>query len=249
VKRHSTDTVSLVFGLIFAAIIVWWAVAVLTNDSLHLPAAWVGVGTLIVIGIVGLATALPKRSRTTAPPVSPPPVDEDPDAWLTAGVAGLPSGPYPAGTDPGAPTGLPSTSYPDTPVWTSAPAFGTPEAPAEPDPTREPEFTRAPDVAAWPTPSVQPEAASPWIAAPQWTAEPQVAVQPGQGPDLFDEPATDVAKPLEPGDDAADGDGTAAADDVTPTGPADDVAETDRMDADRAENARPGQSRDPESEA
>ncbi|HEV2088844.1 MAG TPA: hypothetical protein VGR21_11075, partial [Cryptosporangiaceae bacterium] len=61
-KRHATDTVSLVFGLLFAAAVAWWAIVEITGGSARLPAAWIGVATLLLIGIVGLVSALrPQR--------------------------------------------------------------------------------------------------------------------------------------------------------------------------------------------
>jgi hypothetical protein len=56
-KRHRTDTVSLIFGLIFLLTALWW----LTNGSVNigLPAfGWILAGLLIVIGAIGLIGAL-----------------------------------------------------------------------------------------------------------------------------------------------------------------------------------------------
>ena len=90
-KRHPVDSVSLVFALLFSAAVAWWGVAMLSRDPLHVPAAWIGAGTLLVIGLVGLVSALrPQRRATEAPitvPQAPQPVlDVDPynDPFLSS---------------------------------------------------------------------------------------------------------------------------------------------------------------------
>ena len=66
-KRHPVDSVALVFALLFSAALVWWAVAKVTNDLLHIPAAWIGAGTLLVVGLVGLVSALRPQPQADAP--------------------------------------------------------------------------------------------------------------------------------------------------------------------------------------
>jgi len=82
-KRHPVDSVSLVFALLFAAAVAWWGVAMISRDPLNVPAAWIGAGTLLVIGLVGLVSALrPQRATAEAPltvPQAPQPaLDPDP---------------------------------------------------------------------------------------------------------------------------------------------------------------------------
>ena len=91
-KRHPVDSVALVFALLFSAAITWWGVATVSNDPFHVPAAWVGAGTLLVIGLVGLVSALrPQRETAMAGPMTVAPeqqpalrVEPDPYADLYA---------------------------------------------------------------------------------------------------------------------------------------------------------------------
>jgi hypothetical protein len=70
-KRHPVDSVALVFALLFSAAITWWGVATVSDDPFHVPAAWVGAGTLLVIGLVGLVSALrPDRELAPAGPMT-----------------------------------------------------------------------------------------------------------------------------------------------------------------------------------
>jgi hypothetical protein len=63
-KRHPTDTVSLVFGLLFAAVVGFWALHAVTDSTPRLPAAWIGAIALLIIGVVGLVGSLrPQRNR------------------------------------------------------------------------------------------------------------------------------------------------------------------------------------------
>ena len=80
-KRHPVDSVSLVFALLFSAAVAWWGVAMLSRDPLNVPAAWIGAGTLLVIGLVGLVSAL-RPQRTTV---------EAPAAWATSAATRPPS--------------------------------------------------------------------------------------------------------------------------------------------------------------
>jgi hypothetical protein len=64
---HRTDGVSLSFGLIFLAIVVWWIVAEAVGFAL--PAVgWFVAGGLIVLGVLGLFGALRSARRTPPPP-------------------------------------------------------------------------------------------------------------------------------------------------------------------------------------
>lgn len=86
-KRHPVDSVSLVFALLFTAAVAWWGIAMLTADALHVPAAWIGAGTLLVVGLVGLVSALrPQRPATedapmTVPPTPPPALRPEPELY------------------------------------------------------------------------------------------------------------------------------------------------------------------------
>ncbi|GAA0226721.1 hypothetical protein [Cryptosporangium japonicum] len=81
-KKHPVDSVSLVFALLFSAAVAWWGVAMISRDPLHVPAAWIGAGTLLIIGLVGLMSALrPQRQAEaplTVPPAPQPALDVDP---------------------------------------------------------------------------------------------------------------------------------------------------------------------------
>jgi hypothetical protein len=56
-KPHRTDPLSLTFGLIFLGVVLWWGLG--RRLDVHLPRlGWIVAGTLIVLGIVGLARAL-----------------------------------------------------------------------------------------------------------------------------------------------------------------------------------------------
>jgi hypothetical protein len=57
-KRHPMDSVALVFALLFSAALTWWGIAELSDSTPRVPAAWIGAGTLLVIGLVGLISAL-----------------------------------------------------------------------------------------------------------------------------------------------------------------------------------------------
>jgi hypothetical protein len=69
-KKHGTDLVSLIFGLIFAAFVVWWAVAYSTD--FEADARWLVVGGLAALAAVILASTLTRRPK----PVPPPPAEE-----------------------------------------------------------------------------------------------------------------------------------------------------------------------------
>ncbi|SHN35719.1 hypothetical protein [Cryptosporangium aurantiacum] len=71
-KRHPVDSVSLVFALLFSAAVAWWGIAMISSDPLHLPAAWIGAGTLLVIGLVGLVSALRPQRRPAEAPLTVP---------------------------------------------------------------------------------------------------------------------------------------------------------------------------------
>ncbi|GLZ76519.1 hypothetical protein Afil01_13260 [Actinorhabdospora filicis] len=71
-KRHQTDTVSLVFAVIFTGVVVWWIVSRFTDFS---PAGFglMVAGTLIAAGVIGLVTAMRPRRVLEPAPVTPAP--------------------------------------------------------------------------------------------------------------------------------------------------------------------------------
>jgi hypothetical protein len=72
-KRHSTDMVSLVFGLVFAAIAGWWALGYyLDGFTVNIPHMGLfAAGALIVLGLLGVAASL-RRDRSDVDPVEAP---------------------------------------------------------------------------------------------------------------------------------------------------------------------------------
>jgi hypothetical protein len=88
-KRHPVDSVSLVFALLFSAAVAWGGVAMISRDPLHVPAAWIGAGTLLVIGLVGLVSALrpqrkPAEAPLTVPQAPQPALDPYNDPFLAS---------------------------------------------------------------------------------------------------------------------------------------------------------------------
>jgi hypothetical protein len=85
-KRHSTDLVSLIFGLIFLGVAGWWLID--RTVSISVPhAGWIAAGGLIVIGVLGVAGSLrgdrtagrtDDRPDTPAPPIATPPAPPTP---------------------------------------------------------------------------------------------------------------------------------------------------------------------------
>lgn len=70
-KAHPTDGLSLTLGVIFLAIVGWWALA--RTVDLTLPnLGWFVAAGLILLGSLGLVGAL-RRSRQEQAAVPPPP--------------------------------------------------------------------------------------------------------------------------------------------------------------------------------
>ncbi len=60
-KRHRTDVVSLLFGLLFISLSAWWAVAYYLDWTLrwNVPNfGWFAAGVLIVVGLLGVVASL-----------------------------------------------------------------------------------------------------------------------------------------------------------------------------------------------
>jgi len=77
VKRHATDTVSLVFGLIFAALVGWWAVD--TATGFDLDGGWLLVIALLLVALITLVSTVSKR-KLAAPQPAVAPEAAEPDA-------------------------------------------------------------------------------------------------------------------------------------------------------------------------
>ena len=78
-KKHGTDLLSLIFGLIFAALVAWWAIYRVAD--VDTDGRWLLVGGLAVLGVVILAGTVGRQATRPAPveqaPVTDEPVDED----------------------------------------------------------------------------------------------------------------------------------------------------------------------------
>jgi hypothetical protein len=84
-KPHRTDGVSLSFGLIFLGIVGWWLVEQVTD--VHLPAlGWLAAGGLILLGVMGLGSAIRSGRRADVaapvPATAQSPADGVPDSDL-----------------------------------------------------------------------------------------------------------------------------------------------------------------------
>lgn len=73
-KRHETDALSLIFGLLFVAAALWWGVYQVFRTT-ELPITLAVAITLVVVGAVGLATAIPRRRGTAKPALEPIPAE------------------------------------------------------------------------------------------------------------------------------------------------------------------------------
>ncbi|GAA1669073.1 hypothetical protein [Fodinicola feengrottensis] len=72
-KRHETDALSLIFGLLFLAGAAWWGIYEIFQAS-EVPVTLAVAITLVVIGAVGLMTAVPRRRTAIQPAVIQPAV-------------------------------------------------------------------------------------------------------------------------------------------------------------------------------
>jgi hypothetical protein len=84
-KRHTTDLISLVFGLAFVGIAAWWLVSLYFD--LRVPhLGWFAAGGLILFGLFGVVASL-RGGESTAPPVEPVQRDEEPEPAHTPPTA------------------------------------------------------------------------------------------------------------------------------------------------------------------
>jgi hypothetical protein len=88
-KRHATDPLSLIFGVIFVLAAAWWYGVVYLDlrPDLDLPnGGWIIAGLLIILGLAGLAASFrrdpiagsepPTAQIPTTPPSPPSAIDE-----------------------------------------------------------------------------------------------------------------------------------------------------------------------------
>jgi hypothetical protein len=63
-KRHETDIVSLIFGVIFTSVVGWWVVGRFFNARVDIPnAGWLAATTLILIGLLGVIASVRRGYR------------------------------------------------------------------------------------------------------------------------------------------------------------------------------------------
>jgi hypothetical protein len=75
-KKHTTDMVSLVFGIAFVGIAAWWLVSLYLDVRVpHL--GWFAAGGLILFGLFGVVASLRGGESSAAPPEAPAAVEED----------------------------------------------------------------------------------------------------------------------------------------------------------------------------
>ena len=167
-KRHATDMVSLVFGVLFVFVAAWWAVDRYVDVNIDLPnVGWIAAAALIVLGVIGVVASL--RGDRTPVPSSAPPADEASDPWLMAPVP-----PAPVLSVPPAPL-APLEPLPPAEPFAPLPPFEphTPEPPGsterisgaasfEPSTAEQPTFEEPPtatpgDSTEEPTPPAKPD--------------------------------------------------------------------------------------------
>jgi hypothetical protein len=86
-KRHPTDTLSLVFGVIFLGIVGLWFVGLFVDiDIPHL--GWIAAIGLIVLGLLGVAASLRGGDRDAAPTA----IDDTEARWREYEAAGAGAG-------------------------------------------------------------------------------------------------------------------------------------------------------------
>ncbi len=95
-KKHSTDIVSLAFGLIFLSVAGWWLAGRFLDLRIDVPhLGWIAAATLIGLGLLGVWASLRHTEPQESPavplpaPAAPPahPTDPEPAAQPGAGPA------------------------------------------------------------------------------------------------------------------------------------------------------------------
>jgi hypothetical protein len=74
-KRHATDLVSLIFGVVFVLAAAWWYGVVYLDlrPDLNLPNfGWIIAGLLIVLGLLGLAASFRRDPAALSEPATMP---------------------------------------------------------------------------------------------------------------------------------------------------------------------------------
>lgn len=128
-KRHSTDVVSLLFGILFLSFASWWLIDRYVDIRIpHL--GWITASVLIVVGLLGVAGSLRKDRNE---PVSPSAVPVGaPMSYAAASSYSAPtsSGPTSSGPTSSGPTSSGPTS--SGPVFRDEPTTETPPFAEEP---------------------------------------------------------------------------------------------------------------------
>ncbi len=145
-KRHSTDVVSLVFGLLFVGAAGWWFVARYLDLRLNVPnGGWFIAGALIVLGLLGVVGSLRRDEDVRPVSLGAQPAEEPAlvaPATLTTpsyGEAPAPYGDVPVRSETPAPYGEAPAPYGEAPApYGDAPTpYGATPAPGADETTRE----------------------------------------------------------------------------------------------------------------
>ncbi|MEV4492287.1 hypothetical protein AB0K04_19480 [Micromonospora coxensis] len=116
-RVHRTDLVSLLFGLLFVGLSVWWLLAQILGLALP-PVGWFLAGALLLIGLLGLIGAL--RSGRHDRREEPPPATAPTDDARRASAGDEQATPEPTRID--GPGTADPTSAPPEPAWSGQPA-------------------------------------------------------------------------------------------------------------------------------
>ncbi|WP_018347846.1 hypothetical protein [Longispora albida] len=76
-KPHRTDAISLVFGLLFSGVAAWWWLSQVIELS-PAVAGWCAAIALMVLGVIGIVTALTTSRRQPLPVPQDHPEDQNP---------------------------------------------------------------------------------------------------------------------------------------------------------------------------